>query len=81
VRIYSALLLLTVGIIAMVQVGCGGLHIREQSFAQLPYRALVGDDPTENLLDRETITAVAQNKTTFALWGGDRASHHSVLGF
>jgi hypothetical protein len=67
--IYRTFCLLAIVIFPIAQVGCGGLHIREQSFAQLPFRELVGDDPTENLLDRATITAAAQNKTTFALWG------------
>ena len=67
--IYRTFCLLAIVIFPMAQVGCGGLHIREQSFAQLSYREIVGDDPTENLLDRATITAAAQNETTFALWG------------
>ena len=61
--------LLAIVVLTVAQVGCGGLHVYNQSFAQLPYRELVGDDPTENLLDRTTITAVAQNETTFGLWG------------
>jgi hypothetical protein len=69
VRIYSALLLLTVAMIAMVQAGCGGISVSNQSLGQLNYQELVGDDPSENFLDRVTIKAVAQNKTTFGLWG------------
>lgn len=68
-RIYSALLLLTVAMIAMVQAGCGGISVSNQSLAQLNYQELVGDDPSESIPDRITIKAVAQNKTTFALWG------------
>jgi hypothetical protein len=69
VKIDSALLLFTVGMIAMVQTGCGDIGVRNQSLAQLTYRELIGDDLTENFLDRVTITAVAQNKTIFGLRG------------
>jgi hypothetical protein len=69
VKIHSALLLFTVGMIAMVQAGCGSISVWNQSQAQLDYRELVGDDPGENFLDRVTIKAVAKNKTTFGLWG------------
>ena len=61
--------LLAIVMLPIAQAGCGSIGVRDQSLAQLNYRELVGDDPTENFLDRVTITAVAQNKTTFGLRG------------
>jgi hypothetical protein len=67
--IYRAFCLLAIVILPIAQASCGGIGVRNQSLAQLNYRELVGDDPTENFLDRVTITAVAQNETTFGLRG------------
>lgn len=56
-------------VLAMVHIGCGGFSFTNQSIAELPYRDLVGDDPSEILLDRTTISAVAQNRRIFGLRG------------
>ena len=58
-----------VSILALSLSGCvslGGTSVTEQSVGQLLYRDLVGNDPTENLLDRVTIKAVAANERRYA---------------
>lgn len=60
---------LSILLLAMVHVGCSEFVSTNQSIAELPYRGLVGDDPTEILLDRTTISAVARNRTDFGVWG------------
>jgi hypothetical protein len=67
--IYRTFCLLAIVILPIAQVSCGGIGVRNQSLAQLNYRELVGDDPTENFLDRVTVKAFAKNMTTFGLRG------------
>ena len=39
--------LFVIVVFTVFQVGCGGLPVSNQSFAELTYRELVGDDPAD----------------------------------